>query len=165
MTSRAMLPALSACLLATAALAAGCGGSDGETTSAAASAPAAAAPPATASTPAATPPSDNTLTVTAKDFSFDKPALSAKAGKVTIDLVNMGPSPHELVVLKTDADPGSLPVKGGRVSEDASVGEVEGIASGAKGSHTFDLKPGKYVFVCNIPGHYAGGMRGALTVK
>jgi uncharacterized cupredoxin-like copper-binding protein len=51
------------------------------------------------------------------------------------------------------------------VSEDASVGEISETDGGAFKSHTFNLKPGHYVFVCNIPGHYANGMRGELTVQ
>jgi len=27
------------------------------------------------------------------------------------------------------------------------------------------LKPGKYVFYCNVPGHRQGGMQGTLTVS
>ena len=26
-------------------------------------------------------------------------------------------------------------------------------------------KPGKYMFICTFPGHFAGGMTGTLTVK
>ena len=30
---------------------------------------------------------------------------------------------------------------------------------------TVDLKPGKYAVICNLPGHYAQGMYGSLTVS
>ena len=36
---------------------------------------------------------------------------------------------------------------------------------GQSKSESIDLKPGKYVFVCNIPGHYKDGMAGQLTVR
>lgn len=147
-------------LAAAAALAAGCGSSDDPATPAAA--PASTAAPAAAAPTMAT---GGKLALTAKDFSFSAETVEADAGKLEIDLDNMGSSPHELVLLKSTADPASLKVSGGRVAEDASVGEIGEIDGGAKGSHTFDLKPGKYVFVCNIPGHYADGMRGELTVK
>ena len=28
-----------------------------------------------------------------------------------------------------------------------------------------NLKPGKYTFLCTVPGHAEGGMKGELTVK
>ncbi len=30
---------------------------------------------------------------------------------------------------------------------------------------TLDLKPGHYAIICNLPGHYLGGMYTDLTVK
>jgi uncharacterized cupredoxin-like copper-binding protein len=30
---------------------------------------------------------------------------------------------------------------------------------------TATLKPGTYTFLCTVPGHAAGGMKGTLTVK
>lgn len=38
-------------------------------------------------------------------------------------------------------------------------------ASGDQDSKKIELKPGKYVFYCDIPGHRAQGMEGTLTVK
>lgn len=154
-----MKPALAVALSASAVLAAGCGSSNSDATAQPA-ATSTAAPATTTAAPAAAAPTavnDGKLAVTAKDFSFDAKDVQAKAGKLTVNLTNAGPSPHEFVLLKSSADPGALPVKGGRVSEDASVGEIPEIDGGAKGRHTFDLKPGAYVFVCNIPGTTAAG--------
>lgn len=153
---------LATALAAGTVLAAGCGSSDSSSSgSSAASAP-------STSTAAATPgpkvAAGGKLALASKDFAFDAKEIQAKPGKLAVTLENMGPSPHEFVLLKSSAAPGSLPVKGGRVSEDTSVGEIAEIGSGAKGAHTFDLKAGTYVFVCNIPGHYGDGMRGRLTV-
>lgn len=132
---------------------------------------AAATPPATKTessaetqSPAATEVEDGAITVTGTEMKFTPSVLHAAAGKLTITLKNGGTMEHELVVLKTDAAAGSLPVKDGQVSEDASVGEIAEVEAGKSASHTFDLKPGKYVIVCNVPGHYAAGMRGTLVV-
>jgi len=92
-------------------------------------------------------------------------AITTKPGRFTVTLENTGSIPHEFVLLKTDAAPGSLAVKGGRVDEGTSVGEVSETNGGARKSTTFRLKPGKYVYVCNIPGHYGDGMRGQLIVR
>jgi uncharacterized cupredoxin-like copper-binding protein len=136
---------------------AGCGAS-----SQAAAPRSASAAPKTATAMAAT---SGKLTVTTTEYAFAPMAVTAKAGKLTITLDNKGMIPHELVVLKTGAAADSLAVKSGRVSESKSVGEVSETAAGATKSSTLTLKPGSYVFVCNIPGHYADGMRGTLTVR
>ena len=148
------LVALSAPILATALLAAGCG-SDHDPGPVAASAPASAAAGA----------KGGGLTVTTTEFAFAPTTLTAKAGRVKVTLVNHGSAKHELVVLKTAQAAGGLKVSGGRVSEAHAVGEVSETAAGATKSATLNLKAGRYVFVCNIPGHYQGGMRGTLTVK
>jgi plastocyanin len=108
---------------------------------------------------------DGKVTVDANEYAFDPKAITAKPGKLEITLDNKGKIPHELVVLKTDEAPGSLKISGGRVSEDASIGEVSEIDGGGSKSATVDVQPGKYVYVCNIPGHYGDGMRGQITVK
>jgi uncharacterized cupredoxin-like copper-binding protein len=146
--------ALSAPLVATALLAAGCGSGNDP-------APVAASRPAS---PAAGTDSAG-LKVTTTDFAFAPTTLTAKAGKVRVTLVNRGSAVHELVVLRTAQAAGALKVSGGRVSEAHAVGEVSETAAGATKSATLNLKAGRYVFVCNIPGHYQDGMRGTLTVK
>ncbi len=145
---------LGAPLVAAALLAAGCGSADSDP------APVGAARPAS---PAASPKRAE-LTVTTTEFAFAPATLTAKAGKLKLTLVNRGRTVHELVVLKTAQGAGALKVSGGRVSEAHAVGEVSETAAGATRSATLKLAPGRYVFVCNIPGHYADGMRGTLTV-
>src|SRR6266542_2824896 len=77
-----------------------------------------------------------------------------------------GSKVHEMVVLKTDAAPGSLKVGADRtVSEDTSVGEDSETAAGKTKSTTINLKPGRYILVCNIEGHYQKGMYTAFTVS
>ena len=45
------------------------------------------------------------------------------------------------------------------------AGPGEGIAPGDASWVTLALKPGRYELVCNLPGHYANGMYGSLTVQ
>jgi uncharacterized cupredoxin-like copper-binding protein len=129
-----------------------------------ANAPATATPRAAA--PAALDASSGKVTVTSTEFRFSAPQIDARPGKLTLTLDNAGSIVHELVLLKSSAAPGSLKVAAnGRVSEATSVGEVSELKSHATNSTTFDLKPGRYIYVCNLPGHYANGMHGLLVVK
>jgi uncharacterized cupredoxin-like copper-binding protein len=78
---------------------------------------------------------------------FDKTQLSAKAGKVTIDLTNSSQTPH------------AVAVEGNGVDKDGKT------VTGGSTSLTVDLKPGKYEFYCPVPGHKQAGMKGTLTVS
>ena len=138
---------------------AGCGGSDnsandGKTT------PSATAP--TTTTPTTATPA---LTVRMSEFAFDPKDAVAKAGKVTITAPNDGKVVHELVILKTSADPAHLPMDGDDVDERTSVGEIADVEPGATKKVTLKLAPGTYAMVCALPGHYKAGMYGSLTVK
>jgi uncharacterized cupredoxin-like copper-binding protein len=109
-----------------------------------------------------------TVKIEMGEFYFKPDNVQAGTGVLTIDAPNVGDEPHELVVAKTDDDPAKLPTgSDGSVEEDSLdvVGEVEEVDGGADGSVTLDLEPGDYAMFCNLPGHYAAGMYGSLTVK
>ncbi len=89
---------------------------------------------------------------------------SAPAGKVKFAVENQGTIIHEVVVLKTKTAFDELPVTKDRVSEAKAVGEVADVGKGKTKSKTLKLKPGSYVLLCNIAGHYGLGMRAAFTV-
>jgi uncharacterized cupredoxin-like copper-binding protein len=116
----------------------------------------------TATTPAA---ASASVTITMSDYAFAPKDAVANAGRVTISAPNAGQRPHELVLLRTKADPAHLPKRNGEVDESKSVGEIADVAAGKTKNHTFHLTPGRYVMVCNLPGHYASGMYGTLTVR
>jgi uncharacterized cupredoxin-like copper-binding protein len=109
-----------------------------------------------------------TVEVTESDFSLELGKTSAPAGKVTFAVHNDGPSVHEFVVFKTDLAPDALPKDdNGDVAESdtfAPVDEIEDIAKGADPTLEVDLAAGKYVVICNLPGHYRQGMSASLTV-
>lgn len=106
--------------------------------------------------------------VTLSNFKIAVEPGSVPAGTVTFRVVNEGPSVHEFVVFKTDLDPAELPTNAdGDVEEGEDfepLDEIEDIADGAEPSLELDLVAGSYVLVCNIPGHYRGGMRAGFTV-
>ena len=72
---------------------------------------------------------------------------------------------HGLTIRMTEANPASLPKKGGKVDESASVGEIADVEPGFTKKATVQLAPGKYAMVCALPDHYETGMYGSLTVK
>jgi plastocyanin len=160
------MPILSAVTLAVGLLAlAGCGSSSSPATTTAstpsttpATAPTSPASTATSTTATTTasPPANaaapGALTLEANhegQLSFDKTALSAKAGKVTIAFTNMSPLAHNLTVEAT----------GGKI-----VGATPTF-QGATKTLTLTLKAGTYKFFCSVPGHRQAGMEGTLTVS
>jgi plastocyanin len=136
---------------------AACGGSGSSSSSSSA---AAGAAPATSSTAAATTSSaagtasagaSRHLAIAANPggaLKFDKSSLSAKAGKVTITFTNKAPEGHNF----------TLESSGGH-----KIGATPTFEGGSK-TLTVSLKPGKYMYMCTVPGHAMGGMMGTLTV-
>jgi uncharacterized cupredoxin-like copper-binding protein len=100
---------------------------------------------------------------------FVTPDVDAiEAGPVTFSASNEGAIPHALVIIKTDTPAGEIPVEGGKVDEDAVgevVGEIEEFDAGLTLAGTFELEAGKYALICNIAGHYEGGMHAEFTVE
>lgn len=88
------------------------------------------------------------LTVSGVQLRFDKAALHAEPGKVTILLKNRSPVPHNI----------ALRGKGVNVR-----GKIVG--KGGTSTVTATLKRGRYVFFCSVPGHEQAGMTGTLTVS
>jgi plastocyanin len=162
-------PKLSALMLAVALIAlAGCGSSSSTTsstttaTTTTASTPTATTPPATTSSATsttastATPPppagAGQALTLEANregQLEYNKTALAANAGKVSIDFTNLSPLSHNLTV-------------------ESSTHKILGATptfQGATKVLTLNLPAGTYKFFCSVPGHRAAGMEGTLTVK
>jgi len=105
------------------------------------------------------------------DYFYKPSDATASAGKVTITAPNDGKVEHELVLAKTNTNPADLPTTSdGEVDEakleakGEAAGEIADVAPGATKQGNFKLTAGKYVMFCNLPGHYAQGMYGSLTV-
>ena len=81
-------------------------------------------------------------------LSYDTKQLSAKAGKVTIEMTNMSPIEHNVTIAKGTTVLGATPT---------FVGSTKTV--------TVSLKPGTYTFFCSVPGHRQAGMEGTLTVS
>ena len=95
---------------------------------------------------------------------------SMPAGQVNFAITNIGTIQHELLVFKSDLPPSAYPLdKNGNIIEDGPgislVSDGDNIDPGKTQTRTVDLtKPGSYLFVCNIPGHFKQGMFRAVTV-
>src|SRR4051812_37212741 len=113
-----------------------------------------------ASKPAAAGPVKVRLT----DFKIAPSASTVSAGKVTFAATNAGKDEHEMVVVRTNKQPSQLR-KGNEASEAGSVGEISETKPGASKQVTLNLKSGRYVLLCNVPGHFMAGMYTTLTVK
>ncbi len=117
--------------------------------------------------------SSGALTIKMSDFKFDPKNPQSAAGTVKVTAPNVGKVEHELVLFKTDRNPGSFKVEGNSVDEEAlekasdvkEIGEIADVEPGETKSETFKLTPGKYAMICNVPGHYQAGMWGSITVR
>lgn len=116
------------------------------------------------------------VNVTLGEWTVTPDKTTVKAGQVYFLADNQGPEdPHELVIIRTDLEPGQLPVVEGRVPEDQVdfIGEIEAFSPGTQAAHTFELAPGNYALVCNIAemeggaleSHYQMGMYTRLVVE
>ena len=116
--------------------------------------------------PAESAPSGSQVVAELTDYKITVNVPSMKAGKIKIGVRNLANMEHSFQVLKTDLAPDKLPVDGAsaKANEDGKVGELKSIPAGKSAALTVDLTPGKYVFICNIAGHYQLGMRTGFTV-
>lgn len=113
-------------------------------------------------------PAGTVIKVTEKDFAITAPASTSSGGDITFSVTNQGPATHEFVVVRSDLPSGELPIgsDGLSVNEDVltSVGEIDQVDYGSTETVHVSLPPGRYVFFCNLDGHYLGGMHTALVV-
>lgn len=112
------------------------------------------------------------FTVTEKDFSVRASASEVRSGAVKVTVENRSGQEHELVVFRTDLDESKLPLnqEGDRVDEEADGvthldPEAEGVQPHKSKTITIDLPAGRYVFICNLTGHYAQGMHTVVTAS
>src|SRR5262249_20295450 len=80
---------------------------------------------------------------------FTPNGLQAKPGNVDITYDNPSRVPHSIAVATANGN---------------VIGQVQPFSAGKQTLDLNDLKPGKYVFYCTVPGHREAGMQGNLTV-
>jgi uncharacterized cupredoxin-like copper-binding protein len=107
--------------------------------------------------------------ISERDFKITASSYQLRAGEVDLSVTNRGPDAHELLVVReTDA---GLPMSkdAQRVDEDAiedqTLGELEPGQPGGVRHMRVNLRPGRYLLLCNMAGHYLGGMHAELVVS
>jgi uncharacterized cupredoxin-like copper-binding protein len=128
----------------------------------------------TATEPAGGTPSGSAVDIQLTEYSITANPASVAAGAVTFNAENVGGATHEFVVIKTELDPASLPVKADGSADESAVdviGEIEedDLLAGASSSLTVDLEAGTYALICNVVedsgvSHYAEDMRTGFEV-
>jgi len=86
-------------------------------------------------------------------LAFNTKVLTARAGKITIVMTNPSILPHNVAI------------RAGTTATSKLIAKGKIVTKGGTSTVTAVLKPGKYRFLCTVPGHEAGGMWGILTVK
>lgn len=83
-------------------------------------------------------------------LAFASTKAEAPAGSIEVMMPNPSSVEHNIAI----AD------EGGEVIEEGPV-----VGKGESSDLTADVEAGKYQFICTVPGHAEGGMKGELTVK
>lgn len=125
-----------------------------------------ASPIASAAAPSASAATGATVSLTEWKVTV---AGTIKSGKTDLTIANVGVAPHELLVFKSDLKPSAYPTDAaGDIKEEGAgvklVSDGDNIDPAGTQARTVDLAPGKYLFVCNIPGHFKQGMFTVVTV-
>jgi uncharacterized cupredoxin-like copper-binding protein len=116
----------------------------------------------------ATPKSPSVVRVDERDFHIAVVHGRLTAGPVVFRVRNHGPDEHEFIVVRADH---GLPMRpdGITLDEDALerniVGSIEPAPAGKTNTLRVTLTRGRYALVCNMFGHYLGGMHAPLVVQ
>jgi uncharacterized cupredoxin-like copper-binding protein len=112
-------------------------------------------------------PTASVIPVTEGDFHISAPS-TLRPGNYTFRVHNEGPTDHEFIVVRTETGRVPLRPDGLTVNEEAiehqEPGSLEPGAPGAVRDLTVHLQPGRYLFFCNMEGHYMAGMHHELVV-
>ena len=109
------------------------------------------------------------IDVTERDFSINVGSRQVSPGTVDFRVTNKGPDAHELIVVRTSESELPLRTDGITVSEErlkrSTVGVLEPGQPGAVRDLRVRLTKGRYVLLCNMSGHFMGGMHAVVVVR
>ena len=95
------------------------------------------------------------LLVYAQEWSLWPSRSSLPAGSVSVELWNRGEDAHDLRIRR---------LRGGQMTGPID-GAVKVTQSGGLSQASWNLKPGRYVLYCSLPGHYMRGMHTTITIR
>lgn len=116
------------------------------------------------------------LEIHMRDFAFDIPA-TLPAGPQTWKVVNDGPQPHEMILVKLNEGAtfeqfvAELETNGEANLPGVPIGGAQALNAGLASYLTYDLEPGDYAVICSVPDpetgepHYMLGMAAGFTVE
>jgi uncharacterized cupredoxin-like copper-binding protein len=114
-------------------------------------------------------PGGTPVAITLRDFKMTPAQSAANPGDVRFEVYNKSPVTHEFVVVRSDLPADALPLGADGLSVDEDqvdvVAELGEVVTRDTAILALGLPPGRYVFFCNLEGHYLGGMHGALKVS
>jgi len=108
------------------------------------------------------------VSVTLTDTGVTLAQTSVSSGPVTFKVKNAGSIVHELVVVRTDIAQDKIQPntdEPSKMSEEGTQGESGDLEAGLTKDFTLNRSAGKYVLMCNQPGHYMAGMHIAFVVR
>lgn len=106
--------------------------------------------------------------VNERDFRISVTPAVVEAGDVVFRITNHGPDAHELIVVHDD---GGLPLRSDGITVDEEaltkriVDSLEPAAAGKTRELRVRLAPGRYTLLCNMFGHFMGGMHATVVAR
>jgi hypothetical protein len=106
--------------------------------------------------------------VTERDFHISAPK-QVPSGDLRLFVRNKGPVNHELILVRLRSSRLPLRSDGLTVNEEAlkrsTVGVLEPGEPGSVRELRVHVAPGRYELLCNMAGHYLGGMRAVFVAR
>jgi uncharacterized cupredoxin-like copper-binding protein len=113
-------------------------------------------------------PGTSAIRVAERDFHISMPKR-VPAGDVIFSVKNSGPDNHELIVIRRTKAGLPLRSDGSTLDEEglqrAEAGTLEPGGPSSVRELKVHLEPGRYEFLCNMAGHYLGGMHREVEVR
>lgn len=107
------------------------------------------------------------IAVTERDFEIEAPKR-IPSGPVVLEVENEGPIAHELAVVRGGGERPRLGENGLVIDEEwLEPREVDELEPEDPGTRTLrlNLRPGRYLLLCNMTAHYQGGMHTEVLVR